>query len=61
MTSFGEYDGGDRFHPPLASRKVLAKEMYHDLTRLADDGCPLVTDLENYDVVEIGEPPETGN
>jgi|GEM_PF-6122566 len=32
--------------------KMLSRETYEALQRLSDDGCPLVVDLEDY---EIGE------
>lgn len=33
-------------------RKSITRDGYEVLTRLADDGCPLVMDLEDYQVIE---------
>lgn len=33
-------------------RKTITKEIYMELLRLADDGCPLVVNIEDYEIVE---------
>jgi len=33
-------------------RRAMTREMYDALLRLADDGSPLVVDIEDYEVVE---------
>lgn len=35
-------------------RKTMSRETFEALLRLSDDGCPLVVDLEEYDIVEAG-------
>lgn len=55
-----QFPGSDFFYPqsapsqgiPVERSRVVTRESYNDLLRLADDGCPLVADLEDYDVVE---------
>lgn len=37
-------------------KKVITRDTYEELLRLADDGCPLVLDLENYEVVDEDDP-----
>lgn len=32
--------------------KDVTREEYDALSRLADDGCPLVTDLEDFEVID---------
>jgi hypothetical protein len=55
MTGFGGSEDRESAPTPFSSRKVLAQEIYYDLVRLADDGCPLVADLEEYDILEVSQ------
>jgi hypothetical protein len=33
-------------------KKMIPREMYEELLRLQDDGCPLVMDLDEYEIID---------